>query len=121
LNLLINASHAIQDRKANTPGTIRVQTRHLGAEVVVTISDTGCGIPESIRQKIYDPFFTTKEVGRGSGQGLAIARSIIVDGHGGQIECESKVGEGTTFYVRLPISPVSKTVEALSLAPKQSL
>jgi PAS domain S-box-containing protein len=103
LNLLINASHAIQDRNANTFGAIRIQTRRLGDEVVVTISDTGCGIPESIRQKIYDPFFTTKEVGRGSGQGLAIARSIIVDGHGGQIDCESKVGEGATFYVRLPL------------------
>ena len=56
-----------------------------------------------MREKIFDPFFTTKEIGRGSGQGLAIARSVIVDKHGGRLEVTSKVGQGTTFSIRLPI------------------
>jgi signal transduction histidine kinase len=72
--------------------------------VVISISDSGCGIPENIREKIFEPFFTTKEVGRGTGQGLAIARSIVVDNHGGTLTFESVVGQGSTFHVRLPIS-----------------
>lgn len=121
LNILINATHAIEDQQANALGTIRVQTRRLGDEVVISISDTGCGIPETIRQKIYDPFFTTKEVGRGSGQGLALARSIIVDGHGGQIDCESKVGAGTTFLVRLPISQMNASLGGAASSSHPSL
>jgi len=62
----------------------------------------GCGIPDSIRNRIFDPFFTTKEVGRGSGQGLAIARSVVVDRHGGSLSFTSEVGKGTTFVVRIP-------------------
>jgi signal transduction histidine kinase len=75
--------------------------------VVISISDTGCGIPENIRDKIFEPFFTTKEVGRGTGQGLAIARSIVVDNHGGSLTFESAVGKGSTFYIRLPIGLAS--------------
>jgi signal transduction histidine kinase len=71
---------------------------------VISIADTGCGIPEDIRDKIFDPFFTTKEVGRGSGQGLAIARSIVVDKHGGTLTFESEVGKGTTLFLRLPLT-----------------
>jgi len=71
--------------------------------VVITIVDTGQGIPEGIRTRIFDPFFTTKDVGKGSGQGLAIAWSIVVDKHGGHLSFDSEVGEGTTFVVRLPI------------------
>ena len=70
---------------------------------MIDISDTGCGIPEAIRQRIFDPFFTTKEVGRGTGQGLAISHNIIVKRHGGAIDCDSQVGKGTVFRVRLPI------------------
>jgi signal transduction histidine kinase len=65
--------------------------------------DTGTGIPEDVRGHIFDPFFTTKPVGRGSGQGLAIARSVIVDKHRGQLDFETEVGKGTTFVIRLPI------------------
>jgi len=105
LNLLINAAQAIQDAAGPTgrKGSIRVQTRHEGRFVVVRITDSGCGIPASIRARIFDPFFTTKEVGRGSGQGLSIAHSIVVDRHGGSIAFESEVGRGTTFEVRLPV------------------
>jgi signal transduction histidine kinase len=71
---------------------------------VITVTDTGCGIPPGVRQRIFDPFFTTKEVGRGSGQGLAISRNIIHDKHDGELNFESTVGQGTTFIVKIPIS-----------------
>jgi two-component system, NtrC family, sensor kinase len=64
--------------------------------------DNGAGIPPSIREWIFDPFFTTREVGRGTGQGLAIARSVV-DGHKGTLTFESEVGRGATFSIRLPI------------------
>jgi PAS domain S-box-containing protein len=105
LNLLINAAHAIGDvvRKVEgSKGTIRISTRLDGAWVEIRISDTGTGIPEAIRDRIFDPFFTTKEVGKGTGQGLAIARSVIVDKHGGTLTFESEVGRGSTFIIRLP-------------------
>jgi len=105
LNLLVNAAHAISDVVGGTGnrGVIRVSTAVDGDDVVIEIQDTGSGIPESIRDRVFDPFFTTKEVGRGSGQGLAIARSVVVDKHGGSITFDSVVGEGTTFRIRLPI------------------
>jgi signal transduction histidine kinase len=105
LNLLVNAAHAIGDVVKGTDhlGLIRIQTSLEADTVLISISDTGAGIPEDIREKIYDPFFTTKEVGRGTGQGLAIARSIVVDKHGGNITFTSELGKGTTFYVRLPL------------------
>ena len=61
------------------------------------------GIPEAVRAKIFDPFFTTKEVGKGTGQGLAIARSVIVNKHGGTLRFETECNKGTTFFIRLPI------------------
>jgi two-component system NtrC family sensor kinase len=80
-----------------------VRTRRDGGEVEIAISDTGTGIPLAIRDKIYDPFFTTKEVGRGTGQGLAIVRGVIVDKHAGSLRFETETGAGTTFLLRLPI------------------
>jgi PAS domain S-box-containing protein len=107
LNLLVNAAHAIGEVVKGTveKGKIRVRTQAEGNTVLVTISDTGCGIPEANHTKIFDPFFTTKEVGRGTGQGLAISRSVVVDRHKGTLNFESEVGKGTTFYVRLSIDP----------------
>ena len=101
----MNASHAIGDVVKGTgkKGKIRVRTVPEGKTVLVTITDTGCGIPESIRTKVFDPFFTTKGVGRGTGQGLAIARSVVVERHKGTLTFESEVGKGTSFYVRLPV------------------
>jgi signal transduction histidine kinase len=106
LNIVINAAHAIADRVAGTGrrGCIRVRTWREGHDALIAVSDTGGGIPDAIRDKIFDPFFTTKDVGRGTGQGLAIARSIVVDKHGGNLDFETEVGEGTTFYIRLPIN-----------------
>ncbi len=105
LNLLINAAHAIGDVVEGTEkkGLIRVRTQQLGDTVRVTVADTGGGIPDSIRERIFDPFFTTKPVGKGTGQGLAIARSIVVDKHGGRLHFESQLGHGTEFHIDLPI------------------
>jgi len=105
LNLVVNAAHAISDlvKKQGGRGKIEVKTSVDGEFVVISIADTGGGIPEAIRNRIFDPFFTTKEVGRGTGQGLSIARSVIVKGHGGDLDFETEIGHGTTFYIRLPI------------------
>lgn len=105
LNLIVNAAHAIHDSgKDASTGRITVATRVAGDCVEVAIGDNGCGIaPENV-EKIFDPFYTTKEVGRGTGQGLAIARSIVVDKHGGNIDVHSEVGVGTRFTLRLPIA-----------------
>ena len=105
LNIVVNAAHAIGDVVGDTghKGRIRVRTYRDADQVVIAISDTGGGIPEHTRDHIFDPFFTTKEVGRGTGQGLAIARSVIVDKHHGRLDFETTVGEGTTFFIRLAI------------------
>lgn len=105
LNLLINAAHAIAEvvKQTQARGKIRVRTWQDGKQVMIAISDTGCGIPEAIRSKVFDPFFTTKLVGRGSGQGLAIARSIVVEKHGGSLSFEPNGNQGTTFLISLPV------------------
>jgi len=77
--------------------------------VEVRIFDKGGGIPAAIRHKIFDLFFTTKEVGKGTGQGLALARSVIVDKHGGAITVDSEFGKGTAFMIRLPLGSPSLT------------
>ena len=114
LNLLLNAAHAIADEVKQTGrrGMIRVRTRIEGNDIVISISDTGPGIPDAIRDRIFDPFFTTKPVGKGTGQGLAIARSVIVDKHFGSLTFESSPGNGTTFHVRLPIHARATEKEA---------
>jgi len=106
LNLLVNAAHAIQAAgKDVTTGRIRIATRHSGAELEIDFEDNGCGIEAANVEKIFDPFFTTKEVGKGTGQGLAISRSIVVERHGGALEVHSVVGTGTRFTIRLPVTP----------------
>jgi PAS domain S-box-containing protein len=103
LNIVVNAAHAIADKvDGKGKGSIGVKTRHKGDIVEIRISDTGTGIPELARGRIFDPFFTTKEVGKGTGQGLAIARSVVVDKHQGEITFETVMGQGTTFVIRLP-------------------
>ncbi|MEM5786892.1 MAG: ATP-binding protein, partial [Syntrophobacteraceae bacterium] len=97
LNLIINAAQAISEKQNKSgnrqKGTITVSTRLFDSNTVeIRIADTGTGIPKAIRSRIFDPFFTTKEVGKGTGQGLAISRSVIVDKHGGTIDLESQVG-----------------------------
>lgn len=105
LNLLVNAAHAIADKpdRDGERGLINIKTAQQGDQALVAISDTGGGIPDAIRSKIFEQFFTTKGVGRGTGQGLPLARRVV-EQHGGSLTFETEVGRGTTFYVRLPIN-----------------
>lgn len=107
LNLVVNAAHAIAAVVKSTPqaphGIIRVETGVVEDHVEIRVSDNGSGIPENIRHRLFEPFFTTKAVGHGTGQGLMLARSIVVDRHHGSISFSSEAGKGTTFVVRLPI------------------
>jgi hypothetical protein len=106
LNLLVNAVHAIEASGKNlSSGRIGIATQHVGSELIITFADNGCGIKPENLDKIFDPFFTTKEVGKGTGQGLAISRSIVVDRHGGALDVHSIVGTGTRFTIRLPLTP----------------
>jgi PAS domain S-box-containing protein len=113
LNLVVNAAHAIEatlgGRDSGRMGTIRVATRKVGQEVEITIADNGTGIPEEIRDRIFEPFFTTKKIGKGTGQGLAIAHSVVVDKHGGRITLDSRTGEGSAFRIYLPVLAASAT------------
>jgi signal transduction histidine kinase len=105
LNLVVNAAHAIADVKTrgSEKGRITVSTRRDGDWAEIRVRDTGTGIPEAVRGRIFTPFFTTKEVGRGSGQGLSIAHTAVVKKHGGTLAFETEEGKGTTFIIRLPI------------------
>ncbi len=107
LNMIVNAAHAIEavlPGNNNGRGKISISTLANDDSVEIRISDTGCGIPADIRHRIFDPFFTTKEVGKGTGQGLAIAHTVITDNHNGTITLESEEGKGTTFIIRLPLT-----------------
>jgi signal transduction histidine kinase len=105
LNLIVNAAHAIADvvKGTSEKGKIRIKTAREGGFVSVRIGDTGGGIREEHRARIFEPFFTTKDVGLGTGQGLAIAHSVIVKQHHGTIRFETELGTGTTFIIQLPI------------------
>jgi signal transduction histidine kinase len=110
LNMVVNAAHAIADkpgRGEEERGRIVISTRARSDAVEIRIEDTGTGIPEEIRDRIFDPFFTTKKVGRGTGQGLAIAHDVVTQKHGGTITVDSEVGVGTTFVIRLPLTPAA--------------
>lgn len=99
MNLIMNALQAIEGG-----GLIEISTLLRGGEVVVEVKDNGPGIPEAIRDQIWNPFFTTKEVGQGSGLGLAVSYNIVKK-HQGEIEVESQQGQGALFTVRLPVCP----------------
>jgi PAS domain S-box-containing protein len=116
LNIVINAAHAIGDmvKGTDTKGCIAVSTQREDEAVVIRIRDTGGGIPATIRDRVFDPFFTTKEVGKGTGQGLAIARSVILEKHGGDLSFETEAGQGTTFVIRLPIAGKHSAVQGVA-------
>ncbi|MBE2189990.1 MAG: PAS domain S-box protein [Desulfobulbaceae bacterium] len=104
INLIVNASHAIADKKemTETDGTITIATSIEGNDCKITISDTGKGILPENMDRVFDPFFTTKDPGKGTGQGLSLSHDIIVNKHGGQIYIESDFGHGTTVTVKIP-------------------
>ena len=105
LNLIINAADAIAEvvGQSDDRGRIVVRTQSEGDDVLISISDSGAGIPEEIADRVFDPFFTTREVGRGTGQGLTVSRSLVVERHHGTLTFETRAGKGTTFTIRLPI------------------
>jgi PAS domain S-box-containing protein len=106
LNLIVNAGHAVEARVQDTDqrGTITLRTRADDGGVLITVTDTGCGIPAEFAGRVFDPFFTTKPVGRGTGQGLAIAHTIVVERHHGTINFEPNPAGGTIFRIRLPLN-----------------
>ena len=113
LNMLVNAAHAIKERIGTNPqdmGTITVRTYNSGDNAVIEISDTGCGIPQDRVERIFDPFYTSKDVGQGTGQGLTIAYDIIVNKHKGNIDLTSTVNEGTTFTITIPKVAARETI-----------
>lgn len=103
LNLIVNAAHAIEDRKDGKLGTITVSIRASGSNLEVSVHDTGSGIPPEHAARIFERFYTTKESGRGTGQGLSLCQEVVVKDHGGQIWFETEPGIGTTFTIRLPL------------------
>ncbi len=119
LNLVINAAHAIEDAHGRSNGSgahpiakglITIRTRIACERAVVEVSDSGCGIPAAIRDRIFEPFFTTKEPGRGTGQGLAIVRTEIIERLGGRIEIDSEMGHGSTFRLLIPLHPMTEII-----------
>jgi signal transduction histidine kinase len=113
LNMIVNAAHAIKERcesEEGARGLIKISTQTQPRFVAVSIEDNGAGIPQELVSKIFDPFFTTKAVGKGSGQGLAIAYSVIVDKHAGKIAVDSRPCEGTLFTLQLPLANDNKDV-----------
>lgn len=97
LNLLLNAAQAMRQR-----GRITVRTQHTGGAIIVDIADTGHGIAPDVLKRVFDPFFTTRDVGQGTGLGLTVSRDIVL-AHGGRIDVRSAPGAGTTFTIRLPV------------------
>ncbi len=110
LNLLVNAAHAIAEKnkqnKDDKKGTIEVHTCLQVDVVEISVADTGVGISEQLKDRLFDPFFTADEMGRGGCHGLAIVHSVIVDKHAGSIEIDSTEGEGATFIIRLPVGEI---------------
>lgn len=105
LNLIVNAAHALEEssHSREDKGRIEIRAAHAGDWVELRVADNAGGIPSHLQDRIFDPFFTTKQVGKGTGQGLAIARSVVVGKHGGELLLEESSDAGTTFLIRLPI------------------
>ncbi len=107
LNILVNAAHAIAEKLGDNPegekGIITITTAKTNDGVELCISDTGAGMPEEVKLRVFDPFYTTKKVGKGTGQGLAISHDVIVEKHQGSIVVDSTPGQGTTFSINLPL------------------
>ncbi len=115
LNIIVNAAHAITrtlQTHTDEKGSITISTHDAEQWVEVRIADTGGGIPDRIKDRVFEPFFTTKDIGKGTGQGLAIAYSVVVDKHNGEIFFETEPGIGTTFFIRIPKQTQLDHVEA---------
>jgi signal transduction histidine kinase len=105
LSLIVNAADAIKDaiqEQKFESGEIIISAKQEGNEIKIIIADNGLGIPEDIQTKIFDPSFTTKQVGKRTGQGLALAHNLIAKKHAGSLHFETKQGTGTKFIVTIP-------------------
>jgi PAS domain S-box-containing protein len=120
VNLIVNASDAIAESLEVEPERakqIHIRTEKVAEVLRVRLSDSGCGMSPEVSQRVFEPFFTTKAVGKGTGQGLAIAYSIIVQKHRGSLRVDSQLGIGTTFVIDLPIRQTAiAPIEALTTA-----
>ena len=103
VHLLTNAAQAIAD--TDTKGQITVRTRRDQDQAVIEVTDTGTGIPAEVRERVFDPFFTTRDVGKGMGTGLSLCHEVVTNRLGGEISFDTETGQGTTFTVRLPFTP----------------
>jgi PAS domain S-box-containing protein len=116
LNLIANAAHAMEEQYAVVGGRghLRIATRRIEGRNIVEISvqDDGTGIPEAVKARLFEPFFTTKPVGKGTGQGLALTRSIVVDRHGGELLVEDVKPHGARFVIHLPLFPAEPPATA---------
>jgi signal transduction histidine kinase len=106
LNIIVNSAHSIEEKYHDSneiKGKITVETKQLEDNIIIKVRDNGNGMTEDTRNKVFDQFFTTKEVGKGTGQGMSIAYRLIVEKHQGCIEIQSTVGIGSLFTVTLPL------------------
>ncbi len=122
LNLFVNSADAIAEKLGPDPtvlGKIEITTSSDDDNVYIELSDNGCGMPDEVKAKVFEPFFTTKEVGKGTGQGLSITYDVIVKLHGGSIEIQSVVGEGTRFELCLPrhVQAKKSSVHPIAFVP----
>ncbi len=114
LNFYAATKRARENGDGSFRATLSVATRDRGSTIEVRVRDNGIGIPPEVRDKLFQPFFTTKPTGEGTGLGLSISYDIVTQQHGGNIEVDSRVGEFTEFTVRLPRAYRSTAVEAAS-------
>ena len=112
LNLLTNAFYVVNEKvlsAVSTPTaakyepTVSISTKKVEGKVLIAVSDNGNGIPQKVLDKIFQPFFTTKPTGQGTGLGLSLSYDIVTKGHGGELKVETKEGVGTTFIIILPV------------------
>ncbi|MGI9546891.1 MAG: sensor histidine kinase, partial [Flavobacteriaceae bacterium] len=108
LNLITNAFYAVNERRKldlkDYEPTVTVSTKKESNKVIISVQDNGNGIPDSVKKKIFQPFFTTKPTGQGTGLGLSMSYDIVTKGHGGKLAVESEIDKGTTFTISLPKS-----------------
>ncbi|RLW70948.1 MAG: hypothetical protein B6D71_04470, partial [gamma proteobacterium symbiont of Stewartia floridana] len=103
INILMNAVQALEEQSKQGSGKITISSRRQQLYAELAISDNGDGIPESAQEKIFNPFFTTRDVGEGTGQGLTLSHDIVVRKHNGKLDFSTEAGFGTTFRLQLPL------------------
>jgi signal transduction histidine kinase len=103
LNLLRNAAQALSGTSGQATPTITLRTRRDGNLALIQVEDNGTGMDQATQARIFDPFFTSRRIGEGTGLGLSVAYYIIVDTHRGNIQVESELGRGTRFTIKLPL------------------